>query len=996
MRSHPIPQRALPALPCAQPLWCPGFARSVSAAIGCALALTVALPPSARAQAGAAHRPPSAEKPALTASALPSPHFTEMTGKVRPVVAGLEKYRCFDTEFGWIFAGDAMQARRIAQDIRAAAAAFQRAFGVVPGRGAVVAADMGTPLPAQGLAQAGAHWLMPALDEANLNSPLTEKGIKEEIRRQMGSAATDEMIAQMMQQIRAQMQSQAGAFRPLRHELGHVWLAQEVYGQNLMSAIGAHYRPHYGGTAPGWLSEAAALLMEDEATTTQRRRQGAMLLHAEAQGDSLIPLQRFCTMEQPPMQAGMRMMPGGSGAPPFPGGGNPPPFPGGQPGREGAPFPGGGGAPFPGGQPGGAPYPGGGGPPMMMPPGAGGGIPEYVLFGIQCRSLMDFLMARTHSPRILREIVEADRRQQPIAAWLARHGAHYGLPTSLAALQTEWQRWVQREAAGAPASEDPAFGARGTAPARSMQCTQSARHAETPYALFTAGRFQEARQEYLQAVATSPHDMALRSGLIRTLLRLDDWQEALNQARKATGIAPKDPDAHGLYALALLRAGQPDRAAGEAAEALRLAPKGYWSLMAQGRMALWNGDREQASGAMHRATALNPNEPDAWLLLATSLPEAITSEALKPMDIYEGLHPRGYPHDLILTTLPANRRLFHGMLGETPFGIADPQMQHRLAEADAGRTPPVTFRLLCEQQADMVLLPATLQGRKLRLLFDTGGGMGLLLGPSAVADLHLTALGNSLVQGAGGAETSDQYRADSLALGDLMLRAVPIHAVHRDLGIADGILGVSSLSQYVVTLDFTEHMVVLARGKSAQTPTSPGRRVVQIPFHLLGGNILVPLQVEGRAIWAMVDTGASADLLLSMDLAHRIASERAPDACREMVMPGGGGVGSTVPSQRMLMFRDPVEVRLGEIHKTSPGISTPAAGAGLSTTPSSARSGEKPFANALTMVAGSAMLDRQVSPAYGFEIGAILGMHALSQATRVTFDYPHRLLTLEF
>ena len=44
---------------------------------------------------------------------------------------------------------------------------------------------------------------------------------------------------------------------------------------------------------------------------------------------------------------------------------------------------------------------------------------------------------------------------------------------------------------------------------------------------------------------------------------------------------------------------------------------------------------------------------------------------------------------------------------------------------------------------------------------------------------------------------------------------------------------------------------------------------------------------------------------------------------------------------------------------------------------------------------GESDLDRQLSPDANFETGMLMGIPVLAQHSRVTIDYPHRLLTFE-
>jgi predicted aspartyl protease len=494
----------------------------------------------------------------------------------------------------------------------------------------------------------------------------------------------------------------------------------------------------------------------------------------------------------------------------------------------------------------------------------------------------------------------------------------------------------------------------------------------TPAALFAENRFAASRDAYRHALIAAPRDVALRNGLVRTLLRLDDWHAALAQGKKAVETAPDCAAAHGLYALTLLRAGQPAAADGEAAAALRRDPDDYWGLIAQGRLQLWEQDHKGAGVTLRRAAALKPREPDAWFYLIGACTGEQTKEQRQLMDTYLALRPHGHPHDTGVEELAGMRKMLDSFGDETPFRAATPELEAALQAADAGKTPPVSFTMPIQSRDHAVLVTMVVQGRKLDLLFDTGGGSGVLLARSTAQQLHLPSLGTVTVRGASGKEPARQYKAETLALGDLNLRGVPIHAVEGELGPFDGVFGVRSLDPYVVTIDFAESALTLMRGKAAQAPPPlHGSRVVQLPFHDLGGNMIVPVTIEGHPTWAMIDTGASMDLLMSLELARSVAAKRAQDSWREGAMPGRGGVGTTVTTRSILMFRDPISLRIGN------------GAADASAIP-------------VTMAAGTDAVDCQLGPAYEFQVGGIIGIGLLMQAKRVTFDYPHHMLTLEY
>lgn len=102
-------------------------------------------------------------------------------------------------------------------------------------------------------------------------------------------------------------------------------------------------------------------------------------------------------------------------------------------------------------------------------------------------------------------------------------------------------------------------------------------------AAFAAGKFDDAHKTHERLVKSDPRAAGPRSGLVRSLLRLDKWRDALREARAATLAAPADADARGLLALAEMRAGRPDAAASDSKQALSLDKDDYWGLIAAAR-----------------------------------------------------------------------------------------------------------------------------------------------------------------------------------------------------------------------------------------------------------------------------------------------------------------------------------------------------------------------------------------------------------------------------
>lgn len=517
--------------------------------------------------------------------------------------------------------------------------------------------------------------------------------------------------------------------------------------------------------------------------------------------------------------------------------------------------------------------------------------------------------------------------------------------------------------------------------AASSPYAQTPPAAETPERLFAQNRFREARAAYESALRRSPVNVALHNGYVRTLFRLDAWPEALHEARQNVHATPEDPEAHALYALALLRSGQPDAARSEAARSLAINPDDYEGLVATARLQAWDYAREAARANLRHAIRLHPERPDAWFALSDVSGDDVTLQDFDDIQHYLQLHPKGHPHDLAMEALPSRVAFMRDFLTDQPYHAIRPQSEAQFKAADSGEGAGLTFTTPIERADQYVMLPSRLTGADgtqganeapFKLLFDTGGGFSLTLKKKATERLKLHSIGNSIVRGVSGKEPSALYKGKGMTVGELTLAAIPIESVNTDVGPGDGVFGVTNLDKYAVTLDFEANTLTLTRGKNAfAQPARASRECLTFPFHYADGNIFLPATIEGRKVWMLVDSGADSDVILSLRLARELALKRAAGSYKESTVSGRMGFGTSDTKTTMLLFREPVVVTIGGEEKGST------------------------LTEKFQPAFGASPLDTQVSPAMDMEIGGILGIGWLTSAKRVTFDYPHRLLTLE-
>lgn len=491
---------------------------------------------------------------------------------------------------------------------------------------------------------------------------------------------------------------------------------------------------------------------------------------------------------------------------------------------------------------------------------------------------------------------------------------------------------------------------------------------------FAAGEFEEARQAYAAEARAVPIDTDAQVGLVRTLLRLDRWDEAVPAAQAFTAKYPVNADAHGLLSLALIRAGWQPPYAEEAKKSLALDPQNYWGLVASGRTADWNGSTDEARSDFRKAAAAHPELPDAWaaLFLMDDDPGHI-KEQLGAAQSYIKLNPQGHPHTEIAED--ARDLLSHASNFQAAFESDPPyQLSQQLQEdkfGDKARPgPSEPPRLKIDFIGDYALFPVTIDGVSFRLLFDTGGGDDIVLSWKAARRLHLPVIAHSYVRGVSGKEPSDTLKAQTMTLSGSTYKSIKIETADALADTGDGILGGDILRHSVVTLDIEQRTLTLLQTPNAQAPAPlPGDKSVNLPFHFYHGDLYVQLAVNTLPVWALIDTGAEQSTL-SLRLAQQQLRTLPKDEVHSGTYGGRHGVGNTAQAMEYIASRAESQITVSEI---------PPAGISMETI-------------------GASDLDREVSPSpdCDFEIGLWLGMSSFTYARRLTFDYPRRLLTFEY
>ncbi len=395
-------------------------------------------------------------------------------------------------------------------------------------------------------------------------------------------------------------------------------------------------------------------------------------------------------------------------------------------------------------------------------------------------------------------------------------------------------------------------------------------------AAFVAGKFSQAADLYRSALAKNPEQPGAAEGLIRALLRQQKVLEAADAVHSLIGDKQPSASMLTLRAEVELRQGEPWTAANTAVAALKLDSCNPRSLLVLARLSAINSRNATAQKLFASAYRLDPEDPEIRSAWIDSLPPA---ERIPQLESYvasggasEVLNDRrqqleqlkawaGNPHPpCTLTSKVASSEISFSSLrtvrGDTVFPAIDIQVNHHNARLgiDTSYNP--------------------------RLPID--GMSGLLILKSAAEKMGLTPLFKNMVPGIGWQGPRPGYvaYADAISIGNLEFHNCAIQVMEPDFwSDADGVISLNLLSDFLVTLDYPAHKLLLD-----PLPPLPGNPhgVVAIdryiapemkdytPLYRAGNDLILPVIVNRKfPMLFLVDT-SMAYTMLSAEAAHEI------------------------------------------------------------------------------------------------------------------------------
>lgn len=279
---------------------------------------------------------------------------------------------------------------------------FERYFGVpalpiaiVPG--GTISAELTEQLSAAGF-ESALPWVSDA-DKKKLRAASIKKqvlaqteGLPEAQRQAIVQQALGQSASATEQSDGTMPAEEQGA---LTHELGHLWFKAAFQSDSERKVTSRH---GYGGWAPDWLDETAAILMENETLRAARRK-----LFSTAAKDGLYPLRDYLTMDHPALASASKLAASfgtakslGSRAIVLSG-------------EEAEAF---------------------------LAESASG---DPTKFYTQTQGFIDFMMTRTEDETVFQDIAQHLAASGTLTSWLADRD---DMPESIEALEADWAQWL--------------------------------------------------------------------------------------------------------------------------------------------------------------------------------------------------------------------------------------------------------------------------------------------------------------------------------------------------------------------------------------------------------------------------------------------------------------------------------------------------------------------------------------------------------------------------
>lgn len=392
--------------------------------------------------------------------------------------------------------------------------------------------------------------------------------------------------------------------------------------------------------------------------------------------------------------------------------------------------------------------------------------------------------------------------------------------------------------------------------AQTLTSAEVAAHYDRANRLFADARYDEAYREYNRVFSEARGDAAARAlkGMIRAALRLSSFLRARQQA-EALNVTTHDADAITLLGDAQWGSGLFDEAEATYERARAQFPDSARARFGVARSLTTRVRLREALAEAQAASRLAPADPEILVLIGELYERLFQyEEAARVYEQYVKLLPPRMRNDPEVAGIKI--KLLRSFAGRTPAVIEQ--------AGGAGRPEIVPFTIRDRK----IVINARLNGKPMELVLDTGADRTAVTQDTA-SRAGIRAIVDTMITGVGapGVKMLSVGRADTLQIGGLTIRDVPVSIRRRNMPetqawqnetFSPAMLGLSLI------VDYKRRELTIGR----EVPVEPSEhhlplRVYRLPF-------VRGLVNDKYAASFVVDTGGEM-LSISKDMAAQLA-----------------------------------------------------------------------------------------------------------------------------
>ena len=421
---------------------------------------------------------------------------------------------------------------------------------------------------------------------------------------------------------------------------------------------------------------------------------------------------------------------------------------------------------------------------------------------------------------------------------------------------------------------------------------------DTATALFRHGNFHDAASAYRATIEKQPSPEAY-SGLVRSLLKLDDVKAAEESSQRAVAALPQSALAHAARGDVFFRRGMIPEAEEEYNAGLKLDDKSARAWLGQGKVDAVMARRSKSKAAVARAHELDPDDGDALYEWAVRQPYPENVAALEKHlaefrnDPEEERHEREYT---AFVKALAGRKVW----------VPAREVERTEIKLEALTIGPSLVRRGFGVRVRLN------DRATVTLLLDTGAS-GVIITRKLAEKIGATKLSEQSLEGVGKNGGSAGYKAwvDKVVIGELEFHDCYVQATPHEIAQVDGTIGTDVFAKYLVNVDFPRRKLLLEPlpATGSERPSDADRFTRVFSF---GHFLLVQTEVGKKASGLFaIDSGANASTI-SPELAKAVPNMRALNV---PIQGASGQVNSA-------FFTDNAALQFARVRKTGERIST--------------------------------------------------------------------------